>query len=44
MVLNRAQASPDGNWVLVQQLRRPYSYQVPLERFAQSVEVWNLVR
>ncbi|WMW80707.1 alpha/beta fold hydrolase [Undibacterium cyanobacteriorum] len=42
MVLSRAQASPDGKLVLLSQLRRPYSYQVPMERFAQSVEVWTL--
>jgi dipeptidyl aminopeptidase/acylaminoacyl peptidase len=41
MVLSRALASPDGKLVLTTQLRRPYSYQVPVERFAQSIEVWT---
>lgn len=35
-------ASPNGEYLLVQQLHRPYSYQVPASRFPRRIEVWNL--
>jgi dipeptidyl aminopeptidase/acylaminoacyl peptidase len=41
-ILSKALASPDGKQFLTTQLRRPYSYQLPVERFGQLVEVWNL--
>ncbi|MDX1996675.1 MAG: prolyl oligopeptidase family serine peptidase [Thermoanaerobaculia bacterium] len=31
--------SPDGQWLLVQFAHRPYSYTVPLGRFARTIEV-----
>ena len=31
--------SPDGTWLLVQHAHRPYSYTVPLFRFARTVEI-----
>ncbi len=34
-------ASPDGRYVLVERVRRPFSYVVPLERFGRVVEVWD---
>ena len=34
--------SPDGHDLLVQTLHRPYSYQVPRERFPTRTEVWDL--
>jgi dipeptidyl aminopeptidase/acylaminoacyl peptidase len=34
--------SPNGEYVLVQQLHRPYSYQVPASRFPRLIEVWDL--
>ncbi|MBE9080198.1 S9 family peptidase [Romeria aff. gracilis LEGE 07310] len=34
--------SPDGQWLLVATLHRPFSYQVPLSRFATRFEVLNL--
>ncbi|HYS69104.1 MAG TPA: prolyl oligopeptidase family serine peptidase, partial [Gemmatimonadaceae bacterium] len=33
--------SPDGNYLLVETLQRPYSYQVPMEVFPSRTEVWN---
>ena len=41
MKLARASISPDGNWILTTQLRRPYSTQLPWERFGQLIEVWD---
>ncbi len=34
-------ASPDAKWVLTTQLKRPYSYQLPWERFGHVIEVWG---
>ncbi len=34
--------SADGRYLLVQKIKRPFSYLVPYYRFARSVEVWNL--
>jgi len=36
-----AAVSPDGNYVLVEQVRRPYPHDVPLYRFAHSLEIWD---
>ena len=36
-----ASPSPDGRWILVNSLHRPYSYVVPLYRFPTRVEIWN---
>jgi dipeptidyl aminopeptidase/acylaminoacyl peptidase len=33
--------SPDSEHLLVHQVRRPFSYRVPFEYFARSVEVWS---
>jgi dipeptidyl aminopeptidase/acylaminoacyl peptidase len=33
--------SPDGNYVLVETVHRPYSYVVPESRFPRRVEVWD---
>lgn len=33
--------SPDGGYLLVRQLRRPFSHRVPFDLFARSVEVWT---
>jgi dipeptidyl aminopeptidase/acylaminoacyl peptidase len=35
------EAAPDGQHILVELLRHPYSYLVPFEDFACDVEVWN---
>jgi dipeptidyl aminopeptidase/acylaminoacyl peptidase len=37
-----ADPAPDGMHVLVSRIHRPYSYVVPVERFARDVEVWDL--
>jgi len=34
--------SPDGEYILVQQIIRPFSYIVPYHRFPQLVEVWGI--
>jgi dipeptidyl aminopeptidase/acylaminoacyl peptidase len=34
--------SPDGRYLLVQSLHRPYSYTVPAYRFPLLIEVWDL--
>jgi dipeptidyl aminopeptidase/acylaminoacyl peptidase len=34
--------SPDGNYLLVRTIQRPYSYQVPLQSFPSRTEIWNL--
>jgi len=39
---NRVSASPDGNYLLVETIQRPYSYQVPMDVFPSRTEVWNL--
>ncbi len=33
--------SPDGNYILVSKLKRPYSYLFPFYNFPTEVEVWN---
>jgi dipeptidyl aminopeptidase/acylaminoacyl peptidase len=37
----RAEPSPDGVFVLVETVRRPFSYVVPRERFPHGIAVWN---
>ncbi len=34
--------SPDGNYVLVKTIQRPFSYTVPYYRFPLRTEVWNI--
>lgn len=34
--------APNGQYILVRRAVRPYSYQVPVEEFAQEIEVWSL--
>lgn len=38
----RVTPSPDGNYLLVETVQRPYSYQVPMDIFPSRIEVWNL--
>jgi dipeptidyl aminopeptidase/acylaminoacyl peptidase len=38
----RVTPSPNGNYLLVETVQRPYSYQVPLDVFPSRTEVWNL--
>ena len=35
-------ASPDMNWLLVNRVKQPYSYALPVFGFARSVEVWDM--
>ena len=37
-----AAASPDATCVLVDRVKKPYSYSVPYYRFAHAYEVWDL--
>ncbi len=37
----RATPSPDGNYLLVETVQRPYSYQVPMDVFPSRTEIWN---
>lgn len=34
--------SPDGTYLLVEQIRKPFSYIVPYYRFPQTVEIWDM--
>jgi dipeptidyl aminopeptidase/acylaminoacyl peptidase len=36
-----ADFSPDGNWLLVARVKRPFSSRVPFSLFARSTEVWS---
>jgi dipeptidyl aminopeptidase/acylaminoacyl peptidase len=38
----RATPSPNGKYLLVETIQRPYSYQVPMEVFPSRTEVWDL--
>jgi len=38
----RVTPSPNGNYLLVETVQRPYSYQVPMDVFPSRTEVWNL--
>jgi dipeptidyl aminopeptidase/acylaminoacyl peptidase len=40
-LISRSEPSPDGSFLLVEKLDRPFSYLVPYERFAKRVEVWE---
>ena len=33
--------SPDGNYLLIEKIHKPFSYLVPYYRFAQTVEIWD---
>ena len=39
---DNADFSPDGKYVLVQRVERPFSYQYPYQRFPRKVEVWDM--
>jgi dipeptidyl aminopeptidase/acylaminoacyl peptidase len=40
-IISAATPSPDGQWVLVTTLARPFSYTVPLNYFPTRIEVWT---
>lgn len=37
-----AEPSPDGSYLLVRRIRRPYSYLVPFSQFPSTTEIWDL--
>ena len=41
-IFDEASVSPDGNYILTAQIKRPYSYLFPDSYFAKDVEVWNM--
>ncbi len=41
-IISGATVSPDGQWLLVTTLSRPFSYSVPLNFFPTRIEVWGL--
>ncbi|HWP45290.1 MAG TPA: prolyl oligopeptidase family serine peptidase [Blastocatellia bacterium] len=40
-IFDQVSLSPDGRYILVERVVRPFSYFVPYSRFAQEVEVWD---
>ncbi|MDP2284617.1 MAG: prolyl oligopeptidase family serine peptidase [Pseudohongiella sp.] len=40
-VFNQSSVSPDGNYLLISRLQKPYSYTVPASRFPTVTEVWD---
>lgn len=40
-LISRAEPSPDGRFLLVQRVHRPFSYLVPVYRFPTLTEVWD---
>jgi dipeptidyl aminopeptidase/acylaminoacyl peptidase len=41
-IFTTSQPSPDGKYLLVETIYRPYSYLVPAYRFPQKIEIWDL--
>lgn len=41
-IYDNASFSPDGKYILVSRIMRPYSYQYPAFRFPRKVEVWDI--
>ena len=41
-IFNNADFSPDGKYILAEQIERPFSYQYPFSRFPRKVEVWDM--
>jgi dipeptidyl aminopeptidase/acylaminoacyl peptidase len=41
-IVRRTRPSPDGKYILVETVHRPFSYLVPANRFPYRVEVWDL--
>ena len=40
-LLRGAELSPDNNFILVSRIEQPFSYAVPVSRFAYTTEVWD---
>ncbi len=41
-IFNNTSISPDGKYILVERIERPFSYQFPASRFPRRVEVWDM--
>jgi dipeptidyl aminopeptidase/acylaminoacyl peptidase len=41
-MFDEVQNSPDGNYILVSRVQRPFSYLFPFSRFPKEVEVWDM--
>lgn len=41
-VYSNVDVSPDGNYLLIERLKKPWSFEVAWWRFAHDIEVWNL--
>jgi dipeptidyl aminopeptidase/acylaminoacyl peptidase len=41
-LITRAAPSPDGNYLLIESLHRPFSYVVPASRFPTKTEIWSV--
>jgi dipeptidyl aminopeptidase/acylaminoacyl peptidase len=41
-IFDNADFSPDGKYILVSRIERPFSYQYPFNRFPKKVEVWDM--
>ncbi|MGH7783042.1 MAG: S9 family peptidase, partial [Candidatus Binatia bacterium] len=40
-IFDTADLSPDGKFILVSAVHRPYSYQYPMGRFPRNIEIWD---
>ena len=40
-VFDQVHASPDGQYLLVSKVKRPYSHLIPMSGFPQAVEIWS---
>jgi len=40
-IYDNADSSPDGKYMLVSRIERPFSYQYPFSRFPKKVEIWD---
>ena len=41
-IIRRAEPSPNGKYILVETLHRPFSYVLPAYRFPKKIEIWDL--
>jgi len=41
-IISGATVSPDGQWLLVTSLAKPFSYSVPLNYFPTRIEIWGM--
>lgn len=41
-IIRRFSPSPDGSFILVETIKKPFSYLVPYHRFPQSIEIWDI--